>query len=81
MADQTLVDEVVEAVRSGTASSRSEIAAALGFSTGRATTLIGHAIRTRRLRLAGRDRFQSPTYEVVQGQPSAVCHELAGACI
>lgn len=83
MADQGLVDEVVEAVRSGMATSRSEIAAALGFSAGRASTLIGHAIRAKQLRLAGRCSKNSPRYEIVQGQPSAVLHkvtELAGVC-
>jgi len=81
MADQGLIDEVVEAVRSGVATSRSEIAAALGFSTGRASTLIGQAIRARRIRLVGRDFRGSPTYCVQQ--PSAAIHEvveLAGVC-
>ncbi|QDT54790.1 hypothetical protein Pan44_28280 [Caulifigura coniformis] len=81
MNEEAMVSEVVEAVKSGAATSRAEIAAGLGFSGPTASRLIGLAIRSKRLKLAGRDRFNSPTYEVVQGQPSAACHELAGACI
>jgi hypothetical protein len=82
MNDDELVEEIVEAVGSGAARSRSEIAATLGFSGGRASRLIGLAVRSKRLRAVGRDRFQSPVYEVVS-TPSAVIHEvagLAGAC-
>ena len=76
MNDQALVDEIVEAVRSGTATSRSEIAAVTGFSAGRTATLIGLAIRAKQLRLVGRDNRGSPRYAVVADQPSAVVAEV-----
>ncbi|QDT56704.1 hypothetical protein Pan44_47610 [Caulifigura coniformis] len=72
-----MVAEIVEAVSSGAATSRAEIASGLGFSGPTAARLIGLAIRSKRLKLVSRDRFNSPTYAAVQGQPSAVVHEVA----
>lgn len=77
--DESLLDTVVEAVRQGF-KSRAEVAAACGLTVPKAGRVLGYGIQSQRLRLAGRDRWNSPTYEV-SGQPSAVIHEVAGALV
>ena len=75
VSDEQLIEAVVDAVRQGH-SSASDIRAYCGLTAQKALRLTGLAIQSRRIRMNGRDNRNSPTFELVQAQPSELVAEV-----